>query len=375
MGSFFSCLFRCFTSGDESDDNDPITSIQCIKGSVKDHYQWEKKLARHLYGQFSMALAQANVRNEDLFQLESGSLSNIVPNGPTGVFVGIYDGHGGDICSQFVLNHLFNELKTAITNRHGHVDETVIQEAYLSTENKFLELVTSNRRLIPFLETMGSCCLSGVMHGNKLYVANAGDSRAVVARWADGEEQPRVRQLSTDHNANDEAIREELEAEHPDDPDLFRVVNGTYRIRDTIQVTRAIGDAYLKSNEFNCEPLRARYRRQRPIVRPLLKAVPTIKTHDLEPNDRFVIFGSDGLWGEVTNEEAVSIVKGSSRSGAARALLKAALDKAGNRQNLEYQDLINLPLDDKRYHHDDISIVILFFDELPEPVISPNIGC
>ncbi|KAJ3687668.1 hypothetical protein LUZ61_016832 [Rhynchospora tenuis] len=317
-----------------------------------------------------MALAQANLQCEDRCQLVSGPLSNIVPNGPSGVFVGIYDGHDGEICSQFVLDHLFNDLKTAITNHNGHMDDgTVLQEAYLSTEHLFLELVRRNWERIPKLASMGSCCLSGLVHGNKLYVANAGDSRAVVARWADGEGQPHIQQLSTDHNANDEAIRNELSAEHPDDPDLFRVVNGSYRVRSRIQVTRAIGDEYLKSNEFNRDPLEARYRQERPIIRPILKALPTIQSYDLEPNDRFVIFGSDGLWNEVSNDEAVSIVKGSSRYGAAKALLKEALDKAGNRNNLQYRDLVKLPLPDKRYHHDDISIVVLFFDNLPEPVI------
>ncbi|KAJ3688193.1 hypothetical protein LUZ61_017357 [Rhynchospora tenuis] len=372
LGRFFSRLFGCFANADDN----PITSIQGFKGNKSNHYHWEKKLARHLYGQYSMALAQANVQFEDRCQLESGPLSNIIPNGPTGVFVGIYDGHGGDRCSQFVLDNLFNDLKTAITNQHGHeVNSVVIQQAYLRTENKFLRHVRLIWQLINYwkMATMGSCCLSGVVHDNKLYVANAGDSRAVVARWADGEEQPQVIQLSTDYNANHRDRRQELRAEHPNDPDLFRVSNGRWRVRDRTEVTRSIGAVYLKYNEFNRFPLEDRFRMQQPIVRPILKAEPTVQTHDLEPNDRFVIFGSGGLWREVTNEEAVSIVKTSSRSGAARALLKAALDKASNRHNLEYRDLINLPLDVKRHHHDDISIVILFFDELPEPVIDQTV--
>ncbi|KAJ4753189.1 Protein phosphatase 2C family protein [Rhynchospora pubera] len=369
-GRFFARLFGL--SG--SDDNPRTTIRGRIKGNKRKHYHWEKKVARHLCGQYSMAVAQANLKNEDRCQLVSGSLSNIARNGPTGVFVGIYDGHGGDICSQFVLDNLFNDLKSAISNQPGHVDyPAAIQQAYLSTEDRFLGLARRNWERIPRLAAVGSCCLSGVVCNNVLHVANAGDSRAVLARWGVGDENAEAVQLSIDYNAQDEDRRNELQLQHTDDPVLFSVVNGTYRVRGRIQVTRAIGDFYLKSNEFNREPLEARYRQQQPIVRPILKAEPTILTYDLEADDKFVIFASDGLWTDVTNEEAVSIVKHSPRSGAAKALLVEALSKASQRNNLEYQQLINLPLADKRYHHDDISIVILFFDNLPAPVIAQTL--
>ncbi|KAJ1695513.1 hypothetical protein LUZ63_012211 [Rhynchospora breviuscula] len=360
-GRFFSRLF----GGSGSDDN-PITSIQGHQCKKRRHYQREKKLASHLYGQYSMALVQANVINEDRCQLVSGPLSND-PDGPTGVFVGIYDGHAGDICSQFVLDNLFNDFKTAITNQHlQEVNPAIIQQAYLRTENKFLEHARANWRHRNWkLASTGSCCLSGVVNGNRLYVANAGDSRAVLARWGAGDENVEAVQLSIDYNANDAESREELRAEHQDDPYLFRVTNGRVRVRDRIEVTRAIGDFYLKYNEFNRYPLEVRYRHQHPINRPILKAQPTVETYQLGPNDRFVIFGSQGLWREVTNEEAVSVVAASTRSGAARALLKEALVRASHRNNIQYQELINLPIDLKHYRHEDISIVILFFDNLP----------
>ncbi|KAJ3687666.1 hypothetical protein LUZ61_016830 [Rhynchospora tenuis] len=361
VGRIFSRLF-----GSSGSDDNPITSIQGIKGSKIRHYQWQKKLGRHLYGQYSMALAQANLKNEDRCQLVSGPLTN-VPNGPAGVFVGIYDGHEGNLCSQFVLDNLFNELKTAFTNHYDdEVDpSTVIQEAYLSTENKFVEHARTNWQQNPKLASVGSCCLSGVMHGNMLYVANVGDSRAVVASWADGEEQPEVEILSTDHNTKFLRRRQELIAEHPNDPDLFTITDGIYRVRGSVQVTRAFGDVYLKFNEFNRPPLEERFRQERAIGRPILKAEPTVRGYQLGPDDRFVIFGSDGLWRGVTSGEAVSIVKASPRYGAAKALLKKSLDNTVRRNNLRYKDLRYVPLLAKRYYHDDVSVVILFFDELP----------
>ncbi|KAJ1695515.1 hypothetical protein LUZ63_012213 [Rhynchospora breviuscula] len=360
-GRFVSHFFR----GSGSDDN-PITSIQGHQCKKRHHHQREKKLASHLYGQYSMALVQANVINEDRCQLVSGPLSN-ASGGPTGVFVGIYDGHAGDICSQFVLDNLFNDLKTAITIQHGDVDyPTAIKEAYSSTENKFVEHARANWQQNPKLASAGSCCLSGVVHNNVLYVANAADSRAVVGKWRDGDENAEEEQLSIDYTTKSIHIRRELQAEHPNDPVLIDVNNnGIYRVRGCVQVTRAIGDVYLKFNEFNQPPLEERYRQQQPIDRPILKANPSGCEYQLDPPDRFVIFGSGGLWRAITNDEAVSVVKDSPRSGAARALLIKALDNRARRHNLVYKDLKNLPLATRQNIHDDISIVILFFGDLP----------
>lgn len=72
-------------------------------------------------------------------------------------------------------------------------------------------------------------------------------------------------------------------------------------------MTRAIGDVYLKHNEFNEAPLPTQYR-QEPIVQPFLKAEPTIGTYPLGPNDRFVIFASHGFWDHTNNEDAANIV-------------------------------------------------------------------
>ncbi|KAJ4804973.1 Phosphatase 2C family protein [Rhynchospora pubera] len=359
---FVSRLF----GGPGSDDN-PLTSIhghQCKKRHG--HRQREKKLASHLYGQYSMALVKANARNEDRCQLVSGPLSNL-PGGPIGVFVGIYDGHAGNLCSQFVLDNHFDNLKTAFTNQHGHVNCPVaIVEAYSSTEDKFVEHARENWQQKPKLASAGSCCLSAVVHNNVLYVANAGDSRAVLAKWGVGDEDAEEEQLSIDYTTQSVHRRRELQDVHFDDPDLIKVNNyGIYRVRGCVQVTRAIGDVYLKFNEFNQPPLKAQYRQQQSIVRPILRADPTGCTHPLGPRDKFVIFGSRGLWRGITNDEAVSLVKASPRSGAARALLIKALDNRARRHNLVYEDLKNQPLATRQNIHDDISIVILFFGNLP----------
>lgn len=80
------------------------------------------------------------------------------------------------------------------------------------------------------------------------------------------------------------------------------------------QVSRSIGDVYLKRAEFNREPLYTKFRLREPLKRPILSADPTISVHELQPHDLFLIFASDGLWEHLTNQEAVDIVQKHPRS-------------------------------------------------------------
>lgn len=72
---------------------------------------WYKDLGNHLYGDFSMAVIQANSSLEDKSELQSGPLSSN-HFGPQGTFIGVYDGHGGTEASQFVSDNLFSNLKS-----------------------------------------------------------------------------------------------------------------------------------------------------------------------------------------------------------------------------------------------------------------------
>lgn len=81
-----------------------------------------------------------------------------------------------------------------------------------------------------------------------------------------------------------------------------------------IQPTRAIGDVYMKHNEFNLAP---HYLHGEPIAQPIVKAEPTIQTHPISPDDKFVIFASDGLWDEMDNIEAAELVRDNPRNVSA----------------------------------------------------------
>jgi pyruvate dehydrogenase phosphatase len=80
-------------------------------GGKQEGLLWYKDLGKHLNGEFSMAVVQANNLLEDQSYVESGSLSSN-DSGPYGTFIGVYDGHGGPETSRFINDHLVRHLKS-----------------------------------------------------------------------------------------------------------------------------------------------------------------------------------------------------------------------------------------------------------------------
>ncbi|KAJ8899921.1 hypothetical protein K2173_019625 [Erythroxylum novogranatense] len=321
---------------------------------------WSKDLGSHVYGQFSMAVVQANFCLEDRGQLESGSLSTI-DSGPQGTFVGVYDGHAGDEASRFITNNLFPNLRR-IMSKGQELSENVIKKAFEATEDGFLSLVRKQWLVKPHMASVGSCCLVGVLCNGLLYTANAGDSRAVLGTLVKGSGQVTAVQMSMEHNANIGSVRDELSSLHPDDPEIVVLKHKVWRVKGLIQVSRSIGDAYLKRAEFNREPLHSKYRLPETFHKPILSPEPAILVHRLRPEDQFIIFASDGLWEHLSNEEAVSIVQNYPRHASAKRLVKAALMEAAKKREIRYSDLKKIGRGVRRHFHDDITVVVLFID-------------
>ncbi|XP_077216928.1 putative protein phosphatase 2C 38 [Tasmannia lanceolata] len=323
---------------------------------------WYKDSGHHVNGEFSMAVVQSNSLLEDQSQIESGSLS-CDDSGPYGTFVGVYDGHGGPETSRYINDHLFRHLKKFVSEQHG-MSVDVINKAFAATEEGFISLVRKQWHNKPQLASVGSCCLVGIICDGKLYIANLGDSRAVLGRLEKGIREVSAIQLSTEHNASIETVREELRSLHPDDSQIVVLKHKVWRVKGIIQVSRSIGDAYLKKAEFNREPLLARFRLAEPFSKPILGAEPSILVQKLYPHDQFLIFASDGLWEHLTNQEAVDIVHNYPRNGIARRLIKAALQEAAKKREMRYSDLKKIDRGVRRHFHDDITVIVLFLDPL-----------
>ncbi|KAK4432413.1 putative protein phosphatase 2C 38 [Sesamum alatum] len=331
---------------------------------------WHKDLGQHVDGEFSMAVIQANNLLEDYSQLESGPLS-LLDSGPCGTFIGVYDGHGGPETSRFVTETMFANVKK-FASEHKEISANVITKAFLATEEEFLAVVRQKWHIMPQIASVGTCCLVGVICNGVLYVANAGDSRAVLGRGDRAGGRVTAVQLSTEHNANVESVRDELRALHPNDSRIVVLKHKVWRVKGIIQVSRSIGDAYLKRSEFNKEPLLQKFRVSEPFSMPILSAEPSMYVHRLGPKDQFIIFASDGLWEHLSNEEAVEIVNRHPRRGIARRLVKAALLVAAKKREMRYSDLKKIERGVRRHFHDDITVVVVFIDQYSNHRSSPH---
>ncbi|KAL7119083.1 hypothetical protein ACP275_02G041200 [Erythranthe tilingii] len=330
-----SCCFRCF--GRRNGDG----------------LLWHADLKPHATGEFSIAVVQANSSLEDQSQVYTS---------PTATYVGVYDGHGGPETARFVNNHLFPYLHK-FAKEQGGLSSDVIKKAFSATEEDFTHLVKRSFPTKPQMASVGSCVLVGAISDGNLYVANLGDSRAVLGRRGfDGEKKLVAERLSTDHNVSSENVRREVEALHQDDLPVVVYCRGVWRIKGIIQVSRSIGDVYLKKPEFHRDPMFLQYGSYVPMKRPVLSAEPSIVTRKLRPQDLFLIFASDGLWEQLSDDEAVHIVSKYPRAGIAKRLVAAALQEAAKKREVRYRDIKKIERGIRRHFHDDITVVVIFLD-------------
>lgn len=123
------------------------------------------------------------------------------------------------------------------TSEQQSVSADVIRKAFQATEDGFLSLVTKQWPIKPQIAAVGSCCLVGVICGGTLYIANLGDSRAVMGKLVKATGKVVATQLSVEHNASIESVREELHSLHPDDPQIVVLKHNVWRVKGIIQVS------------------------------------------------------------------------------------------------------------------------------------------
>ncbi|KAJ4820150.1 Phosphatase 2C family protein [Rhynchospora pubera] len=326
----------------------------CGGGSRRreDGLVWEMGLKEHATGNFSIAVAQANESLED---------QGRVVTMPSATYIGVFDGHGGPEASRFVNHRLFS-LIHELSKENGGLSAEVFRKAFDTTEEEFTGIVQQTGITQPRIASVGSCCLVGAIEAGTLYVANLGDSRAVLG-MKNAAGVVVAERLSRDHNVAEEEVRAEVVRDHPDDSRIVVRTQGVWRIKGIIQVSRSIGDVYLKKPEISRDPQFQQSIPPVPLKRPVMTSVPSIRVRKLQPQDTFVIFASDGLWEQLSDENAVDIVFNNPRKGIAKRLVKAALNAAAKKREMRYEDITKIEKGVRRHFHDDITVIVIFLDD------------
>ncbi|KAF9263707.1 protein serine/threonine phosphatase 2C [Marasmius fiardii PR-910] len=174
----------------------------------------------------------------------------------------------------------------------------------------------------------GSCALMAIFDSalNDLYVACAGDSRAVAGTWnqgADGRGVWSVDVLSEDQTGRNPNEARRIISEHPKEEAVDVIRNG--RILGGLEPSRAFGDARYKWPAEIQEVLNQVFMVGNDM--PLRKAPTTLKTppyvtarpvvthrklsfEDPSSSKCFLVIATDGLWDALSSQEVVSLVGG-----------------------------------------------------------------
>ena len=173
------------------------------------------------------------------------------------------------------------------------------------------------------IEYSGTTLCSGILVGNKLYVANVGDSRIIMGVFNNKGNTWKSKQLSINHepsssNENKRIIQnngriDKLKNEFGEEIGELRVFEKDIEsLKPGLSMTRSIGDDMAKKIGVIYEP--------------------ELFIYELGNEHRIIVVGSDGLWKYMTNDEVIKIAgKIYDEGGKAEEAANILIDKAKNK--------------------------------------------
>jgi protein phosphatase 1G len=229
--------------------------------------------------------------------MEDAHLTNLSIDDRTSCF-GVFDGHGGKEVALFASKHFATELALNSKFQGGRAGPA-LKEAFMRMDTlmrskmAFEELFCLARGLRSVSEVdaevfgsyqckAGCTAVVALILGNELFVANAGDSRCVLARGGSAID------MSTDHKTT-----------LPGEAERIRRAGGTIyegRVNGTLNLTRALGDFEFK-NHPRLSPQEQ-----------MITADPEVQSCFLTCEDDFLVLACDGIWDVLTSQELVDFI-------------------------------------------------------------------
>lgn len=225
-------------------------------------------------------------------------------------FFGVFDGHGGEWVAEYVANHLHDCIaRQSQYFASSKAKEQAIQKGFLLCDERCLVEQETNG------EKSGSTGCVVVVDHTDIYVANCGDSRAILSRCGVAIE------LSRDHKPTDLEEKTRMEAAGGKvAPGSTYVELGTY----ALAVARAFGNPLFKQNPTK--------KADSQIIIPHPYQSRTLRSLG---QDEFIILATDGLWNVCSHQYAVDFVRkrlltNMDAEDIAHKLTQHALDRKSN---------------------------------------------
>ena len=218
-------------------------------------------------------------------------------------FFGIYDGHGGEGCAEFLRDNL-HKLICENNFFPDNIPEA-IKYGISKAEYDFLNNYALSQNKDEILDKSGSCAIIVLIVDTYIYIANVGDSRCLLSM----DEGKKYITITKDHKPNspNEIIRiknnggniyqsqtviNNLENNYLNG----KILIGPYRvIPGRLSVSRTIGDAEAKIQKFGGNPN-------------VIISTPDIFFYDLKKDNLdFLILGCDGIYDQMSNQEILDL--------------------------------------------------------------------
>ena len=195
----------------------------------------------------------------------------------------VFDGHRGAEAAQFAADALPRALAAAASAPGCQAQESLAQ-AFVAVDAAF-KAVDDTRAAASVAggaarRYPGATAIAALVWGRHLYVANAGDCRAMLVRGT------QAVALTRDHTAEDAGERARVEAAGGS---LQRDASGKWRVGAAgLAVTRGLGDFDARDCGLTPEP--------------------EITRVTLEPEDEYIVLACDGLWDVLTVDDVAQLV-------------------------------------------------------------------
>ncbi|KAF9049616.1 PP2C-domain-containing protein [Hymenopellis radicata] len=191
-------------------------------------------------------------------------------------FFAVYDGHGGGTVAKFAGQNVHKRLVNEESYKEKNYEEA-LKRAFLGTDEDMLANPKHSR------DPSGCTAVAALVTKDKIYVANAGDSRSVLS--VKGEVKP----LSFDHKPTNEGER-------------LRITGaGGYieygRVNGNLALSRALGDFEFKKS-YNLPP-----------EKQVITADPDVTCHARDDEDEFLVIACDGIWDCLSSQQVVNFVR------------------------------------------------------------------
>jgi protein phosphatase 1L len=199
-------------------------------------------------------------------------------------FFGVFDGHSGRRACEFARDNLPRHVQAELSTSEP---EEALRRAFLKTDEEFLKIAHKEGL------GDGSTAITALVRGRTIWVANAGDARAILVSGST------AIAMSEDHKPNRDSERRRITQAGG-----TVTFMGCWRVNGVLATSRGFGDRELKK---------------------VVSAEPEIRHRTLMEGDDYLVLASDGIWDVLSNQNVADVVV---RSGGCRAAAVAVTEEA-----------------------------------------------